>query len=346
MNAGRAPSSDYSDASIGSIPSGLVVLHGNRLELLCEAVLQCFDRWPLAPLEDEVVLVQSNGAGEWFKATQAGARGICAGARVELPGRFAWRLYAAVLGRAALPSLSPLDKAPATWRLLRVLPGLMAQPAFAPLAAFIRQGGGDGLYQLAHRLADLFDQYQIHRPDWLDGWARGIDAIDDAAGVRRPLPAGQEWQSALWRSLLAELDAGAMQAVRSRVHRVVLDRLREGGPFADLDYTTELDIYRQALKQLKESAGVDAGNVFIFGHSMGGALSLSYFISNASFYWIGDRVAERSFDGWVKNFGDWYWPMLKMPLLYCSAAALVHLTITQIADLQAKGYIGVMSFRR
>lgn len=45
----------------------------------------------------------------------------------------------------------------------------------------------------------------------------------------------------------------------------------EGGPFADLDYTTELDIYRQALKQLKETREVDSGNVFIFGHSMGGA---------------------------------------------------------------------------
>ena len=45
----------------------------------------------------------------------------------------------------------------------------------------------------------------------------------------------------------------------------------EGGPFADMDYTTELDIYRQALKQLKETKEVDSGNVFIFGHSMGGA---------------------------------------------------------------------------
>jgi pimeloyl-ACP methyl ester carboxylesterase len=45
----------------------------------------------------------------------------------------------------------------------------------------------------------------------------------------------------------------------------------EGGPFATLDYTTELDIYRQALKQLKSLDYVDTDNVFIFGHSMGGA---------------------------------------------------------------------------
>ncbi|MBX7133160.1 MAG: alpha/beta fold hydrolase [Fimbriimonadaceae bacterium] len=45
----------------------------------------------------------------------------------------------------------------------------------------------------------------------------------------------------------------------------------EGGPFPQLDYTTELDIYRQALKQLKALPEVDPSNVFIFGHSMGGA---------------------------------------------------------------------------
>lgn len=45
----------------------------------------------------------------------------------------------------------------------------------------------------------------------------------------------------------------------------------EGGPFANVDFITELDIYRQALKQLKGLDYVDADNVFIFGHSMGGA---------------------------------------------------------------------------
>jgi pimeloyl-ACP methyl ester carboxylesterase len=44
----------------------------------------------------------------------------------------------------------------------------------------------------------------------------------------------------------------------------------EGGAFSDLDYLTELDIYRQALKQLKLQKDVDENNVFIFGHSMGG----------------------------------------------------------------------------
>ena len=44
----------------------------------------------------------------------------------------------------------------------------------------------------------------------------------------------------------------------------------EGGPCEDVDFETELDGYRQALKALKGLDGVDSANVFLFGHSLGG----------------------------------------------------------------------------
>ena len=47
----------------------------------------------------------------------------------------------------------------------------------------------------------------------------------------------------------------------------------EGGPGRDVDFDTELDGYRQALRMLKARADVDPNRVFIFGHSMGGAMA-------------------------------------------------------------------------
>ncbi len=44
----------------------------------------------------------------------------------------------------------------------------------------------------------------------------------------------------------------------------------EGGPYADIDFETELDTYRQALVAVRKYSFVDPDNVFIFGHSMGG----------------------------------------------------------------------------
>jgi pimeloyl-ACP methyl ester carboxylesterase len=45
----------------------------------------------------------------------------------------------------------------------------------------------------------------------------------------------------------------------------------EGGPYEQVDYLTELDIYRQTLKAAFARQDVDKERVFIFGHSMGGA---------------------------------------------------------------------------
>lgn len=45
----------------------------------------------------------------------------------------------------------------------------------------------------------------------------------------------------------------------------------EGGPYETVDFDTEMDIYRQALAAAKKLPYVDPDEVFIFGHSMGGA---------------------------------------------------------------------------
>jgi pimeloyl-ACP methyl ester carboxylesterase len=47
----------------------------------------------------------------------------------------------------------------------------------------------------------------------------------------------------------------------------------EGGPTRDVDFDTELDGYRQALRTLVARRDVNAENVFIFGHSMGGVMA-------------------------------------------------------------------------
>ncbi|MYZ53994.1 exodeoxyribonuclease V subunit gamma, partial [Malikia spinosa] len=151
---------------------GFIALHGNRAEDLAQALIAWLQQHPLAPLEEEIILVQSSGMAEWFKTELACQAGVCAAARVELPGRFIWRTYRQVLGAGAVPRESPLDKLPMTWRLVQLLPGLLDEPAFAPIAHYLQPGEPERLPQLAAQLADLFDQYQNYRPDRLpDGAA-------------------------------------------------------------------------------------------------------------------------------------------------------------------------------
>ncbi|MDE2120369.1 MAG: exodeoxyribonuclease V subunit gamma, partial [Betaproteobacteria bacterium] len=237
-----APRPKPDSAAAGTPPPGLLVLHGNRLENLHALVLHFQGLWPLPALQPEVVLVQSNGAAEWFKAAQAQALGISAAAMVELPSRFVWRIYRQVLGAGALAARSPLDRQALVWRLLRVLPGLCARPGYESVAAFLRDDDPLRLLQLAQRLADLYDQYQVYRADWLDAWERGDDVLLDATGRRHALAPDQAWQARLWRALLDDLGEQADALVRPQVHRRVLDRLRTAAP-GSLDLPRRVSLF-------------------------------------------------------------------------------------------------------
>jgi exodeoxyribonuclease V gamma subunit len=218
-----------------SIEAGLMVLHGNRLEDLRDLLAAWLAGTPLRPLEDELMLVQSNGIAQWLKLALArapadGGLGISAAIDMQLPGRFLWTAYRAVLGREAVASTSPFDKSRLTWRLLRLIPQHVDDPDFGPLRDYLLAGHAeaDGLrqYQLAAQVADLFDQYQVYRADWLDDWEHGDDVLrDDLRGRRTSIEASQRWQPRLWRLLLDDVGPAERRQHRAAVHRSFVERL-------------------------------------------------------------------------------------------------------------------------
>ena len=213
-----------------TIAPGWAALHGNQPETLMHTLTAWLQRQPLQPLQPEVVLVQSNGMAEWVKMSMARAQGVCAAAQVELPSRFLWRTYRQVLGAGAVPADSPLDKLPMTWRLMALLTQCVDDEVFAPVRGFLQGDEPDRLLQLASRLADLYDQYQIYRPDWLCEWAAGENSCRQMNGST-PLADEHLWQPELWRRVLATLTDADRQNTRPAVHQRVLARLHSGqGP--------------------------------------------------------------------------------------------------------------------
>lgn len=214
------------------LQNGFVAFHSNRCEQLAEVVINWIRRHPLNPLEEEIILVQSNGMAEWVKMELARMGGVCAATRVELPSRFLWRTYRQVLGRESVPRDSPLDKVPMVWRLMQLLPDLIVQPDFAVVAGFLAANEPDRTLQLASKLADLFDQYQNYRADWLQAWARGEDCLMLANGAKAELPAEQRWQPQLWRAVLNTLNDHQKQSIRPELQQRVVALLESGGPLA------------------------------------------------------------------------------------------------------------------
>jgi len=219
--------------------TGFMVLHSNQLEGLRELAVQFIRNHPLPVLAPEVLLVQSNGMKHWLELALAKDLGICAATQVELPSAKLWQIYRAVLGPSNVPAHMPLDKSPLVWRIMRLLPSLLAKPSFAPLKNYLGQAEADAspmnrrAYQLAAQLADVLDGYQNYRADWLEDWANHKDSLRTQTGTATPLPAAQSWQPELWRDLLDDLAADAevnaelqhSYSSRAKVHEAFMSKM-------------------------------------------------------------------------------------------------------------------------
>lgn len=215
--------------------SGFFAIHSNHLEDLRYSLVHLLRTNPLGPLDEDVVLIQSNGIAQWLKQALAeaphehrGGLGIAAGLKFQLPSEFIWSTYRAVLPEQTVPLASPFDKSRLVWRLYRLLPNLVpTNPIYKPLERFLL---GDEpqlrTYQLAQKLADLFDQYQVYRADWLAAWEAGDNHYLRASGEVADL--GEDrWQSELWREVLKDVGHQLAHTSRSQVHTRFMQAARD-----------------------------------------------------------------------------------------------------------------------
>ncbi len=173
-------------------------------------------------------IVQSNGMAQWLKLALADDEGcgISAGLEVQLPGRYVWTAYRSVLG-GDIPENSPYDRERLVWQLFRLLPDLETNSVFFPLNRFLAQGQDNDqrrLRQLAVHLADLYDQYQVYRADWLEDWAAGRDRLARIGGPPLALPGDQQWQAELWRMIRADIPEALRPISRSDLHQRFIER--------------------------------------------------------------------------------------------------------------------------
>ena len=213
-------------SSMANWPQGFMVVQGNRMEDLCTTYVQWLKRYPLGPLEEDLLLAQSNGIAQWLKQTLArdeadGGCGVAAAINTMLPGQFVWHSYCALL--PGLSRRSVYDKQALTWRLYRLL-ATWHLDQLAPILSTYVQADSQPIdrLQLARQLADLYDQYQVFRPDWLGLWEQGYDLICDHNGQREAIPTGQEWQPVIWRALCADITTQTTAEGWSQVSRTAL----------------------------------------------------------------------------------------------------------------------------
>ena len=257
------------------------VYHSNQLELLKSLTSALIQRDPFASVfEQEVILVQSQGMGQWLQMQLADEMGIAANIALPFPTQFVWDVYRIFVPN--LPEKNLFNADLVTWRLLTILPTLIETPQFSELKTYIGNGINEKkLYQLASKIAGLFDQYLVYRQDWIAAWEKGELVAD--------LTDSQQWQAALWRELVASEQTDFQPLIhRTDIHQHAMQCIKQ----STLDAT--------CLAQLPK-------RIFVFGimslppiyldllYALGQHIDVHMMFMNPCKWYWGDIIDERSF---------------------------------------------------
>ncbi len=188
--------------------SGLTIYTGNRLERLVKDLARVV-RPPLSsPFSREFIVVQSQGMERWVSMALARLNGITANTTFPFPNAFLHHLFNQMT--PDLPDMTLFDPDAMAFAIMDVLPEKIIHPGFEILNAYLADDPTrTKLYQISEKIADLFDQYLVFRPQMMLAWESGK---------------ANHWQATLWRSITQKTDVQH----RARMQRRFINKIRNG----------------------------------------------------------------------------------------------------------------------
>ncbi|WJF91250.1 exodeoxyribonuclease V subunit gamma [Paraburkholderia bonniea] len=205
----------------------LEIFYSNRYETLLDALLADLSQASPGPWSAQPVIVASAAMRRNLELALAEREGICANFEF---GYLAQWLWARIGGVIPVPAQSPFAPDRLVWRCYRLLGAAAGADDVdgadetAPwrssqrLRSYLDAADAPMRYELARRVATVFDHYLTYRPEWLLHWQKGgsifagggaLEGGPQLAGAGAAAREDERWQAALWRALLAELAGDA-----------------------------------------------------------------------------------------------------------------------------------------
>ena len=166
-----------------------ILYKSNRLENLAQRLAAEILRLPLSsPFAAEQIIVPTQGLAQWLKLELARRHGIAANLELPFPRAFFFGLMQNLLPEKSRAGL--IEPEALTWRLMEKLEPLLDEPAFREVKNYLATSTDPRRkFQLAERIAKLFDEYSVYRPQWIDAWQHGQET---------------HWQAQLWRAAMSD----------------------------------------------------------------------------------------------------------------------------------------------
>ncbi|MDQ6975747.1 MAG: exodeoxyribonuclease V subunit gamma [Mariprofundaceae bacterium] len=168
----------------------LFFTHAHDLDILQTKLAKTLRDSPLpSPFMVETIVVADPAIARWLGLQLATSLGIHCNQKDVKPAACLRGIIQRAMPHA--PKRDPLNCERMVWLVFSLLPCLLDEAPFSPLKDYLLDdAGGIKRWQLAKRIAHVFDRYQDYRPAWIRAWSAGEE---------------DHWQACLWRALLTSV---------------------------------------------------------------------------------------------------------------------------------------------
>jgi len=148
---------------------------------------------PEDPFLTRHVLVPNRDTARWLKLHLAEKNEIIANVDFLLPAEWQFRQIRKLYKN--LPALLPSDPGPLTWTIFDLLMDDEKRSKFSRADQYIKNQSAErkelAAMQLAEKIASVFDQYLVYRPEMILKWQSGTPISDT----------NERWQAEMWNLL-------------------------------------------------------------------------------------------------------------------------------------------------
>ena len=138
---------------------------------------------PLHPMESESILIQNHGMQRWVNLKLAQINGIVANTAFLFPNDWISSVF-----RIIFEDFKDFpDRDTIFWLVLEELYRSQGETQIEEINPYLKGASPTRFYSFSRRLAQLFFQYSLYRPDMILNWEKGKFSYDSAS-----------WQSQIW----------------------------------------------------------------------------------------------------------------------------------------------------
>lgn len=203
----------------------LKFFYGTQLENLADQLIdELGQQAPRKLLSPEIFVVQNHGIGQWLSLYIANQLGVSANLEFEFPSERIWSLIRQIDDE--IPQTLPSDRQPMTWSLMNLLQDEQILSEFENLNRYVQDEDPTQqairTWKLSSKIADVFDQYLIYRPELIMDWE---------AGILRHNSEAEQWQSKLWNKLVErwkQIDLTDEWLHRARLQQKLMKAIKQG----------------------------------------------------------------------------------------------------------------------